>query len=311
MELRQLGDTEIRLSPLGLGTVEIGIPYGIGKPAPPPDEECIALLHRAVERGINYIDTASGYGRSEEIVGKAFSDFDVPPVIATKVYLRAPNQSPPPTGDSLRTYVEESVQLSLKKLCTESLDVLQLHNALDEDLTSDVLEIMVDLQDRGLVKHLGATTYGEDAPVRVLELSDHFRILQIAYNVLDRRLEERIFPLAKKSRVGLVVRSVFLQGALSDRATTLPADLADLRNAVARVREIAAAAGISLTALALRYVAFNHDTYITLFGTTSFDELDANIAAYEQGPLPADVLEALNSIGQLDEYYLDAGNWNP
>ena len=310
MELRQLGDTEIHLSPLGLGTVEIGIPYGIGKPAPPPDEECIALLHRAVERGINYIDTASGYGRSEEIVGKAFADVDVPPVIATKVYLRAP-QSPPPTGDSLSTYVEESVQLSLKKLCTESLDVLQLHNALDEDLTPDVLEIMVDLQDRGLVKHLGATTYGEDAPVRVLELSDHFRILQIAYNVLDRRLEERIFPLAKKAGVGLVVRSVFLQGALSDRATTLPADLADLRNAVARVHEIASAAGISLTALALRYVAFNHDTYITLFGTTSFDELEANIAAYEQGPLPADVLEALNSIGQLDEYYLDAGNWNP
>ena len=310
MELRQLGDTEIRLSPLGLGTVEIGMPYGIGKPAPPPDEECIALLHRAVERGINYIDTASVYGRSEEIVGKAFANFDDPPLIATKLTLR-PNQAPPPTRDHLRTYVEESVQLSLEQLYTESLDVLQLHNALDEDLTPDFLEIMVDLQERGLVKYLGATTYGEEAPARVLELSDHFRILQIAYNVLDRRLEETIFSRAKKAGVGIVIRSVFLQGTLSDRATTLPDDVADLRNAVAQVREIAAAAGISLTALALRYVAFNPDTYITLFGTTSFDELDANITAYEQGPLPTDVLEALNSIGQLDEYYLNPGEWNP
>ncbi len=310
MELRQLGDTEIRLSPLGLGTVEIGMPYGIGKPAPPPDEECIALLHRAVERGINYIDTASVYGRSEEIVGKAFAHFEGPPLIATKVNLR-PDQSPPPTRGHLRTYVEESVQLSLKQLYAESLDLLQLHNALDEDLTPDLLEIMVDLQERGLVKYLGATTYGEDAPARVLELSDHFRILQVAYNVLDRRLEKQILPLAKKLGVGLAVRSVFLQGALSDRATTLPDDVADLRNAVAQVHEIAAAAGISLTALALRYVAFNPDTYITLFGTTSFDELDANIAAYEQGPLPTDVLEALNSIGQLDEYYLNPGAWNP
>ncbi len=310
MELRQLGDTEIRLSPLGLGTVEIGMPYGIGKPAPPPDEECIALLHRAVERGINYIDTASVYGRSEEIVGKAFANFDDPPLIATKLTLR-PNQALPPTRDHLRTYVEESVQLSLEQLYAESLDFLQLHNALDEDLTPDFLEIMVDLQERGLVKYLGATTYGEDAPARVLELSDHFRILQIAYNVLDRRLEEQILPLATKAGVGLVVRSVFLQGALSDRATTLPDYVADLRNAVAQVREIASAAGISLTALALRYVAFNPDTYITLFGTTSFEELDANIAAYEQGPLPTDVLEALNSIGQLDEYYLNPGEWNP
>ena len=310
MELRQLADTEIRLSPLGLGTVEIGIPYGIGKPAPPPDEECIALLRRAVERGINFIDTASTYGRSEEIVGKAFVDFDDPPLIATKITLR-PDQKPPPTSDYLRTYVEESVQLSLKRLFADSLDLLQLHNALVEDLTPDFLEIMVDLQDRGLVKHLGATTYGEEAPSRVLELSDHFCILQVAYNVLDRRLEDQIFPRAKQADVGLVVRSAFLQGALSERANTLPDDVADLRNAVARVRAIASEAGISLTALALRYVAFNPDTYITLFGTTSFAEIDANIAAFEQGPLPKDVLEALNSLGQLDEYYLNAGNWNP
>jgi aryl-alcohol dehydrogenase-like predicted oxidoreductase len=309
VERRQLGDSEIRLSPLGLGTVEIGMPYGIGKPAPPPDEECIALLHRAVERGINYIDTAPGYGRSEEVVGKAFADFCDRPLIATKINLRPPESPEPPTGDRLRACVEESVQQSLKHLCIDSLDLLQLHNALDEDLTPELIGIMVELQKRGVVKHLGATTYGEDAPSRVLELADHFRILQVAYNVLDRRLEEGIFPRAKGASVGLVVRSVFLQGALSDRV--LPDHVAKLRDAVTRVREIGVQAGMSLTALALRYVAFNPDTYITLFGTTSFDELDANIAAYEQGPLPGDVLEALNSIEQLDEYYLNAGEWNP
>jgi aryl-alcohol dehydrogenase-like predicted oxidoreductase len=105
------------------------------------------------------------------------------------------------------------------------------------------------------------------------------------------------------------MRSIFLQGALSNRK--LPDEVAELRNTVAEVRQIADGAGISLEALALRYVAFNPHTYITLFGTTSPDELDANIDAFEQGPLPADLLEALHSIATLDEYYLNAGNWNP
>ena len=96
------------------------------KPAPPPDEECIALLHRAVERGINYIDTASVYGRSEEIVGKAFANFDDPPLSSLpRLTLERPIRVPTANGSiHLRTYVEESVQLSLEEaLCTESLDV--------------------------------------------------------------------------------------------------------------------------------------------------------------------------------------------
>ena len=309
LEPRQLASTDLYSSPLGLGTVELGMPYGIGKPEPPPDEECIALLHRAVDRGINFIDTALTYGRSEEIVGKAFADLDDPPLIATKVTLRPNNVPDAPRGDDLRTHIEESVQHSLKNLHTDALDVLQLHNALEDDLTPEFLEIMEGLRARGMVKHLGATTYGEEPPLRVLELSDHFCILQVAYNLLDRKLESRVFPPALVKGVGLVMRSIFLQGALSNRK--LPDEVAELRNTVAEVRQIADGAGISLEALALRYVAFNPHTYITLFGTTSPDELDANIDAFEQGPLPADLLEALHSIATLDEYYLNAGNWNP
>ncbi len=309
MGKQSLLDSELGLSPLGLGTVEMGIPYGIGKPPPPPDEECISLLHHAVESGINYIDTASLYGRSEEIVGKAFAGIADPPMIATKVNLHPDNKPEAPRGAQLRTFVEESVQRSLKLLHTNTLDLLQLHNAIDEDLTPEFLEIMTDLRQRGWVKYLGATTYGEDAPGRILDLSDHFGILQVAYNVLDRRLEKRIFPRSKSLGVGLVVRSVFLQGALSDRAKELPAELTKLRHAVEKVADIAVGAGISVSELALRYVAYNPNTYITLFGTTCRDELHANIAAYEQGPLANDVLNALNAIDKLDDYYVDIGNW--
>ena len=110
LEHRRLGATDLHVSPIGLGTVQIGMPYGIGKPAPPPDEKCISLLHRACEAGINYIDTAAGYGRSEELVGKAFARFTPKPVVATKVTLRKNQQDPENLrGAFLRKHIEESV----------------------------------------------------------------------------------------------------------------------------------------------------------------------------------------------------------
>ena len=311
LEHRRLGATDLHVSPIGLGTVQIGMPYGIGKPVPPADEECIGLLHRACEAGINYIDTAAGYGRSEELVGKAFARFIPRPVIATKVTLRRNQQDPENLrGAILTKHIEESVLRSLKNLGCETLDLLQLHVASDSFIVSELLESMDDLSSRGLVRYWGASTYGLEAPMEALADPDRFYTLQVAYNILDRRQEDMVIPRCKEQGVGLVLRSVFFYGALSDRAYTLPDSLSGVRTPALRAAQVAASAGISLPALALRYAAFFPQPCIALCGTTSIEEIEGNIAAFEAGPLPGEIREDLDDLKLDDDFLLNPGNWD-
>ena len=128
MKYGMLGRTDLEVSRVGLGTVEIGLPYGIGLPDPPPDDECIRLLHAALDRGITYFDTAAGYGRSEELVGKALSGMGSSrPVIATKVKLRASASGPELEGAELSEQVCNSVRESIATLGADSLDLVQVY----------------------------------------------------------------------------------------------------------------------------------------------------------------------------------------
>ena len=301
----------MQVSPIGLGTVQLGMSYGIGKPSPPADDECVKLLHRACEAGINYIDTAAGYGRSEELVGKAFAEFTPQPIIATKVALRKNQQDPENLqGALLRQHIEESVLQSLKRLGSETLDLLQLHIASDRFIVPELLESMDNLSSRGLVRYWGASTYGQIAPMEVLASPERFYTLQVAYSILDRRQEDQVIPHCKEQGVGLVLRSVFLQGALSDRAYRLPDSLSGVRIPALKAAGIASSAGISLPALALRYAAFCPHPCITLCGTSSIEEIEANIAAFEAGPLPPEVREELDALKINDDFLLNPGNWD-
>lgn len=305
-----LGATDLKVSALGLGTVELGMPYGLGLPAPPPDAECIALLHRALDLGITYFDTAAVYGRSEELLGRAFAALSTRPVIATKAIIRSARREIPLRGAALARHLEHSARQSLRRLGLEILDLLQIHAGSADSLTiGELFQVMDRLSARGLVRHWGATTYGEEAPLQALEHPQRFRTLQVAYNLLDRRLESRVFPACWEKGVGLVLRSIFLKGALSQRHSALPERLGPLREAARRAGEVAAALGISLSALALRYAAFAPQPHVTLCGTADVGELEADVQAFAAGPLPAAALEQLRAIRVEDETLLNPSNW--
>ena len=304
MQYRPLGTTDLLVSPLGVGTVQLGMAYGIGLPDPPSDVECIRLLRHALEAGINYFDTAPAYGRSEEIVGLAFAGVTPKPIIATKLTLVRPNDGAPLGGTDLRRQVEQSVRLSLEKLGLEIIDLLQIHNAEAPLVVPELLETMDDLSSRGLVRYWGATTYGESHSLDILSTPDHFRTLQVAYSLLDQRLEKRVFPRCQELGVGLVIRSAFLKGVLSHRAQDLPPSLSELRQEAMNAGNIARAAGMDLPALALRFAAFCPYAHTTLFGTTSIAETKANLATIDKGPLPPEVVAQLNSLRVDDEQLL-------
>ena len=318
MESRLLGGTDLLVSGVGFGTVQLGQKYGPGRPDPPDEATSIRLIRHAVERGISLLDTAPGYGAAEATVGKAVADLSPRPTVATKVHTalpRSPGTPPlhgeaPLQGEALEKHVRHSVANSLLALRSNCLDLVQIYmTGLSTPVPDELVRTMESLTEMGQIKHWAATTYGLEEPAEVLGRGEPFRAIQLAFNILDRTLGSEIIPRCHADGMGLLVRNVFFQGILSSAVEKLPDRLADLREVGRRVAAVAAEAGIPLPELALRFAAFESQAHVTLFGTTSEVEMTANIAAFEAGPLPGDVIEVLDQEFIEDERLRTPANW--
>ena len=309
MKSAQLGHSDLCVSQLGLGTVQLGMAYGYDNQPPPSDNEAIHLIRHALDLGINYIDTAAGYGRSETLVGKACADLSPKPIIATKLSITHAANGHILTGGALRQAIEESMQHSLQTLKLDTLDLLQLHSLQQPFTTPELLTILDDYRDRGWVRHWGVTTYGAAAPLDALVFSERFCSLQVPYSVLDRRMESLVFPRARAQGTGVILRSVFLQGVLSDRLDALPPHLTTLQMLAAPFAQLAREAGMGLGELALRFAAFSPCAHSTIFGTTSIGELEANVRAIAAGPLSPELAAAVRAIEITDFAMLNPSNW--
>ncbi|MFC1526887.1 aldo/keto reductase [Candidatus Latescibacterota bacterium] len=309
MDYVRLGCTDLEVSEVGLGTVQLGMPYGLGTPDPPDDAAVVSLLRRAHDLGITYFDTAAVYGRSEGLVGQAFDGLSSRPVVATKVTLRRDGNSGRLEGHALRSHIHDSVERSLTRLRLSSLDLLQIHSVEDTFVSDELIEIMEELCEAGKVRYWGATTYGDRAPVEVLRHPQILQALQVAYSLLDRRMDVDIIPRCRQLGVGVILRSIFLKGVLSDRRQRLVEELAPLQRAAAEAATCAAGLGIPLPELALRFALFESGAHVTLFGTTSVAELEGNLAALAAGRLPDETVAALRLIQVEEEALLSPANW--
>lgn len=307
MIYRSLGSTDLQVSHIGLGTVQLGTTYGFNSPPPPSVSDAIGLIHTALDCGINYIDTASTYGQSEEVVGKACSSSaGSSAVICTKVTL--PNSVKQNNIDLIK-HLEVQLDRSRHLLRRDELELVKLHSQLKAFVNPTLLDAMEHFKTLGWVRHWGVTTYGLEAPLDAVQFPEHFAALQVAYNALDRRLENDLFPLAKKQNMGLVIRSVFLQGILADRFVELPEHLTPLRVAADNLRSLARESGQSLASLAFRFAVFHSDINTAIFGTTSEKELRDNMEFYLQGPLDDDLIAAIRRVELSAPDLLNPANW--
>jgi len=303
MNTRTLGRTGIEVTELALGGLFVskyGAEFADGR----------AAIHRAVELGINYIDTAPGYGNSEEVIGKSLVDIDAPLVISTKLGGR-PNPFEPKNKYALL----ESLQTSLKLLGREQVEILMIH---EPDRTGQydwwddfaaaegpVMEVLDAVRAEGLVKYigLGGTTVHEMAR---LCNTGKFDVVLTAFNfsLLWREAEEAIFPAARAHNMGVVIGSPLQQGALAVRYDEAIASGAQwmapkrreqFRALYALVDEL----GMPIADLANRFVISHPTVSTVLTGARSVQEVELNYAAIEQGPLPADVLARLDEIAAI------------
>jgi aryl-alcohol dehydrogenase-like predicted oxidoreductase len=301
MQTRVLGRTGLEVSVLGMGGLFVSRVGGNDR------EEARRAVHRALELGVSYVDTAPSYADSEEVLGYALAGAPRPYCLATKLGGR-PQPFDPKDKEALRRSLEESLRL----LRRDQVDVLLVHEP-DRPGQYDwwddwdgfhgpVNDLLDELKAEGLIRFsgLGGTTAYE-LP-RVMATGRYDVVLTaFNYSLLWREAEIAILPEAKRQRMGVIVGSPLQQGALSRRfddevRAGAPWLSPPRREQLRRLYALLDAVDMPLTELALRFVISNPDVSMTLMGARSVAEVEANAAAAEKGPLPAELLARLNEI---------------
>src|SRR5277367_2359624 len=315
IEYRKLGSTGVSVSPLCLGAMMFGA-WGNTD-----HEDSIRIIHRALDAGINFIDTADVYsrGESEEIVGKALAGGKRDNVIlATKVHGTMGEDSNE-FGNSRRWIVKE-VENSLRRLKTDWIDLYQIHRPeLDTDI-DETLGALSDLVRAGKVRYIGSSTFPAHQIVEAQWTAERrgrerFVCEQPPYSMLIRRIEADVLPVCQQYRVGVIPWSPLAGGWLSGRYgqggdspgdsrraqmlpsrydMSIPGNQAKLEAAQA-LGELAEEAGISLIEMALAFVTSHRAVTAAIIGPRTMEQLESQLPALER-TLSADVLDRIDEI---------------
>lgn len=306
MRYRPLGRTGLSVSALSLGTVSLGVDYGIAAPEGfgcPDEETAVRLVRAAFDRGVTLFDTAPAYGAAERIVGRAIGR-DPRAIIATKtpVFTKA-------VSGFSRTVIA-SAERSLRELDRDVIDILQLPNATCEMVEAPEATLaLADAKKRGLVRFLGATVYDEAAAQAIIKTGE-YDTLQVAVSLLDQRKLRRILPAASSAGIAVIVRSALLKGVLTPKAQWLPEALAPLRDAAARARDtLANGSWDRLPQTAMRFCLTVPHVASVLAGPRTIVELDTAFEAEAAGPLDALVMARAAELAINDERLLNPSRW--
>ncbi|OGP15944.1 MAG: hypothetical protein A2054_09255 [Deltaproteobacteria bacterium GWA2_55_10] len=305
MEYRVLGNTGLKVSAIGIGTVSLGVDYGIEAPGgfgAPGEKDAIDLLKGCACEGINVFDTAPAYGRAEELLGKAFGNAaDV--VVMTKVSIPRVGEARL-RGRALNEAVTRSIDGSLKRLKRERIEVVQVHNAttdvIDEEEMLSAIESEIE---KGKLLFAGASVYTVEEAYRAAAAFD---TVQAAYSMLDQRMSE---VFLKNERAGIIVRSAFLKGALTEKSRWLPPELSALGRAAEGIREALGVSWDEMPEAALRFCLSNERVSVVLAGVRTAEELKSALKACRRGKFDGNTLGMLNGMALKDEKLLNPVNW--
>ena len=240
LKTTQLGQTGLEITRVGFGAWAIGgggWEFGWG---PQQDEQSIAAIQRAVELGINWIDTAAayGFGHSEEIVGRALAGVEARPYVFTKAsLLEGPDRR---VVHSLkRDSILREAHASLKRLGVDAIDLYQIHWPIPDGDIEEGWSAFAELKEQGLVHHIGVSNFDVEQLRRIQEIAP-VETLQPQYSLIERDIEREILPLAQRDGIGVIVYSPMSSGLLTgamtrERIASLPDD--DWRKHDDRFRE--------------------------------------------------------------------------
>ena len=306
MHYRTLGRTGIKVSPYALGAMMFG---AMGNP---DHDDSIRMIHKALDSGINFIDTADVYsaGESEEIVGKALKGRRDDVVLATKLS-RPMGEDPNHQGTS-RRWIMTAVEDSLRRLQTDHIDLYQIHRPDPDTDIEETLSALSDLIHSGKVRVIGSSTMPASDIVEAQWVAERhglqrFRTEQPTYSILNRGIEAEVLPVAQRYGMGTLVWSPLAKGMLTGRIrkgqqtdlrrASIFANFSDDRrlDAVERLIPLAAQAGVPMTHLAMAFAVSHPGVTSAIIGPRTMEQLDDVLASVDV-TLTDDMLDRIDEI---------------
>ncbi len=207
MNKRRIGTSDLYVSEIGLGCMSLGT----------DENHAIYLIHEALERGINYLDTADLYDRglNEEFVGKAVKGKRDQVIIATKVGNRWRRDGSGWDWDPSKAYIKQAVKESLRRLQTDYIDLYQLHGGTIDDPIDETIEAFEELKQEGVIRWYGISSIRPNVIREYVKRSNIVSVM-MQYSLLDRRPEEW-FPLLREHHISVIARGPVARGLLTSR----------------------------------------------------------------------------------------------
>jgi len=321
MDYRLLGRTGVEVSPLALGTMMFGA-WGNKD-----TDDSIRVIHRALESGINFVDSADVYsaGESEEIVGKALKGRRDDVVLATKFFMpmgEGPNRS----GGS-RRYIMKAVEESLRRLDTDYIDLYQVHRPSPTMDVEETLGALTNLVSAGKIRYIGSSSYSGSQIVEAQVASRdrnlaRFVTEQPPYSILVRGIEQDVLPTTQRYGMGTLSYSPLAGGWLSGKwrkdaapvptSANRPSARFDMTSAanqqklevVDALAGIAEDAGITMIELAIAFVINHPGITSAIIGPRTMEQLESQISA-------ADVTLSAETLDRIDELVAPGVTINP
>lgn len=299
-------DWRQRLSPITLGTAQLGMPYGkVVQVEPPARAEAHALFDAAVAGGIACFDTARIYQQAEGLIGSWLDGRATRPAIVSKIH-----PFPEMPAESIGRYLADNLAASTRDLGLAALDGYLVHSARDF-AKPGVADFLLGLKTDGRVQATGISVYD---PSQIAAALDHapgaVDLVQAPVSLFDRRLvESRVVERCLARGVTVFARSAFLQGVLFLPPDRLPGFLAPLAEPLRGLRRLSADCGRSLTAIAIAGTLADAPVASAVIGVGDLRQLDAAIDAIRR-PVPADVVRAAIALcAGVPDWLLDPRQW--
>ena len=321
MKYRKLGRTGLDISEIGFGAWAIGETWwGVQ-----PENESIDALHRALDLGVTFIDTAAGYGdgKSERIIGKVLKERREEVTVATKTPPAEGPWPPSPYCDMderySEKYVRNNVEERLRNLGTDCIDVLQLHTWTRAwNKNPRPLDILKKLQAEGKIKNIGISTPEHDQNCVIdLMRRGYLDTVQVIYNIFEQEPAAELLPAAQENNVGVIVRVAFDEGMLTGKYTKdtkfPPGDFRKryfagdrLQRAAKRVQAIQKeieGADLTMPQLALKWVLMHPAVSTVIPGIRNVYQAEANSAVAELPDLSDDLMLRLRKHAWLRAFW--------
>ncbi|HDR7684985.1 TPA: aldo/keto reductase [Bacillus toyonensis] len=302
MKKRQLGNSDLFVTEMGLGCMSLGT----------SETEAMRIIDEAIDLGINFFDTADlyDYGLNEEFVGKALKGKRDQIVLTTKVGNRWTEEKNGWAWDPSKAYIKAEVKESLRRLQTDYIDLYQLHGGTLEDPIDETIEAFEELKKEGIIRHYGISSIRPNVIREYAKRSNIVSVL-MEYSLLNRRPEEW-FPLLNEYQISVIARGPLAKGILTDNNARkiervkekdyLSYSYDELNTTLGSVKEVIGEK--SLTGTAIHYCLHNETVAAVIPGASSIQQLQINVHACQQLPVTKEEYIQLQKIVKHDSYAL-------